>query len=363
MRTPKMIAVILALGTGLILTGCGDDSTSPGNRAPGTGLEADPETVDPSGISSITSTATDPDGDDLLYAWTAEAGTISGTGATVTWTAPLAAGSYEISVTVDDGQGHTVSDTVEVEVRGGTLLLQCWDGLKAVGMDGSNFEIYNAYTYVEVLGTRIFVNASDVREIDHTGNVIGGPGRPDEVTRVTDFAILPDGGVAFLENETDSVFFVSPEGVFVDAVQLPEASSLSQGMSALVVGDDLIVSETGHGKLARVGLTTRDVSIFKDLSHLSGWLGDIEFSNGKYYMTQWESLYEFTETGDPTEIVHFDDGFVLGVAIVGTSAFLADRGLGTVYRVDIPTGTVEVFAEGFDNPNEIEYLPTALVAP
>jgi hypothetical protein len=31
--------------------------------------------------------------------------------------------------------------------------------------------------------------------------------------------------------------------------------------------------------------------------------------------------------------------------------------------VDIPTGAVEVFAEGFDHPDEMEYLPVSLTAP
>ena len=160
MRVPAIIAVILVIGTAAFLCGCGDDSTGPGNRAPGTGLEADPEVVDPTGTSDITSTATDPDGDVLSYTWSADAGTISGTGATVTWTAPLAAGSYDVSVTVDDGNGHTVSDTIEIEVRAGTLLLQSWTGLTAIGMDGSSFVLHDSFTLVEVLGTRIFINAS-----------------------------------------------------------------------------------------------------------------------------------------------------------------------------------------------------------
>jgi hypothetical protein len=362
MRLLTAMMVTFFLGSLILLGGCGDDSTSPVNRPPGTGLVAYPDTVDPTGRSSITSTATDPDGDDLTYAWSSEAGAVSGTGAAITWTAPLASGSYRVYVTVEDTDGHAVSDTITVEVREGTLLVESWGGLMAVGMDASKFALCSGYTLVEVLGTRIFVDANNVTEIDYACNAIGGPGTPDKVTRVTDFTILPDGGVAFAENETDSVFFVSPQGAFIDAVQLPEASGLSQRMSGIVVGDDLIISETGSRKLARINLTTRVASIFKDLSHLSGWLIDIEYADGKYYLTQWESLYEFTETGDVTEIAHFDDGFILGVAIVGTSAFVADRGLGTIYRVDIPTGTVEVFAEGLDNPNEIEYLPAGLTA-
>ncbi len=364
MKTLRLGAAILAIVILALAAGCGDDTTSPGNRAPSmTGLAADPGTVDPSGVSTISCTAGDPDGDDLTYTWDAEDGEISGSGATVTWTGPLAAGTYEVSVTVDDGEGHSALDSTEVEVRGGTLLMKTRDGLMAVDMDGSSFVLYQAFVEVEVLDTRIFIGPNNATEIDYSGNIIGGPGQPPEVTAVSSFTILPDGGVAYAENSTDSVFFVNPGGEFIQAVELPDASTTNQFVIGVVVGSDLIISETGSRKLARIDLATYEVSIFKDLSHLSGWLGDIEYLDGMYYLTQWESLYEFAETGDATEIAHFDQGSILGVAAVGTSAFTISRNEDRIYRVDIPTGTVEIFAEGFNEPYEIEYLPVGLTAP
>jgi hypothetical protein len=356
-------ALIPVLSVLLLAAGCGNETTSPGNRTPSTSLAADPGTVDPSGVSTITCTASDPDGDDITYTWNAEDGIVSGSGSAVTWTSPLIEGTYQIWVTVDDGEGHSASDTTEVEVRGGTLLMESRGGLIAVGMDASSFVLYSARAEVEVLGTRIFKGPNNATEIDHSGNIIGGPGQPPEVTRVTGFMMLPDGGVAYAENGTDSVFFVSPTGAFIEAVQLPEASSINQVMSGIVVGNDLIISETGSHKLARIDLTTHEVSIFKDLTQLSSWLGDIEYLDGMYYLTQWESLHEFTETGEPTEIAHFDVGSILGVAVVGTSAFVTSRNEDRIYRVDIPTGAVEIFAEGFNEPYEIEYLPVGLAAP
>lgn len=369
MNSHRQLIVLSLVAVVLPVFGCGDETTSPRSRGPSiSSVAAEPDAVDPSGVSTITCTATDPDGDDLTYTWQADHGAISGSGATVTWTAPLLEGTYDISVTADDGDGHSASDTAQVEVLGGTLLMKTRSGLIAVGMDGSSFVLYNALVNVEVVGTSIFIGPSDVRKINYTGQVIGGPGRPPEVSRVTDFTMLPDGGVAFGENWTDSVFFVDPDGVFLEAVQLPEASSMNQNMHGVVVGDDLIISETGSRKLARINLSTYEVSVFKDLSQLSGWLGDIEYLDGTYYLTQWESLHEFTETGDPVELVHFGDGSILGVAVVGTSAFVAGRNEtdpneGMIYRVDIPTGTVEVFVQGFHDPYEIEYLPVALTAP
>jgi hypothetical protein len=64
----------------------------------------------------ITCVATDPDGDELTYTWSAEAGNFSGEGDTVTWVAPNNYGSYIITVTVSDGRGGEASDSINITV-------------------------------------------------------------------------------------------------------------------------------------------------------------------------------------------------------------------------------------------------------
>jgi hypothetical protein len=75
------------------------------------------ERVIPSGSYQIACNASDRDGDKLSYNWSTRAGTISGTGATVNWTAPSAEGSYNITVSVTDGRGEEVRKQVTIEVR------------------------------------------------------------------------------------------------------------------------------------------------------------------------------------------------------------------------------------------------------
>jgi len=62
--------------------------------------------------------AEDPDEDSLSYEWSASGGDISGLGSSVTWNAPEEEGSYEVRVTVSDGQGggDTKSLTISVEL-------------------------------------------------------------------------------------------------------------------------------------------------------------------------------------------------------------------------------------------------------
>ncbi|MDH4067633.1 MAG: PKD domain-containing protein [Dehalococcoidia bacterium] len=80
-------------------------------------LEAGSETVSPLGSCQIACNASDPDGDGLGYNWSASGGEITGEGATVTWSAPDSAGSYNVTVTVSDGRGGEVTQQATITVR------------------------------------------------------------------------------------------------------------------------------------------------------------------------------------------------------------------------------------------------------
>jgi hypothetical protein len=82
-------------------------------------LTAGADWTTPSGSVQVTCTASDPDGDELSYEWTATAGNISGTGAVVNWTAPQAVGEYDITVVVGDGHGSSATKTLPVSVLTG----------------------------------------------------------------------------------------------------------------------------------------------------------------------------------------------------------------------------------------------------
>ncbi|MFC2135103.1 LamG-like jellyroll fold domain-containing protein, partial [Bacteroidota bacterium] len=61
--------------------------------------------------------AEDEDGDDLTYTWDADNGMLSGSGATINWTAPINAGDYNITCNINDGNGGEDSKTFAVRVR------------------------------------------------------------------------------------------------------------------------------------------------------------------------------------------------------------------------------------------------------
>jgi hypothetical protein len=79
-------------------------------------VTAEPAELQPEETSTITCDASDPDGDELSYAWSASGGTISGAGKTVTWKAPAATGEFLITVKVNDGKGGKAEGVCRIVV-------------------------------------------------------------------------------------------------------------------------------------------------------------------------------------------------------------------------------------------------------
>jgi hypothetical protein len=85
-----------------------------------TSLVADPDWTTPSGSLQVTCNATDPDGDELSYEWSASRGSITGTGPEVTWTAPEEVGIYQVTVVVTDGHGEEDTGSKYLSAATGT---------------------------------------------------------------------------------------------------------------------------------------------------------------------------------------------------------------------------------------------------
>ncbi len=79
-------------------------------------LKADVDWLAPEASCRIECRAEDVDGDDLTFEWSAEKGDIRGAGAVITWTAPKKVGSYDVAVSVSDGRGGEVVESLTIDV-------------------------------------------------------------------------------------------------------------------------------------------------------------------------------------------------------------------------------------------------------
>ncbi len=134
----SVVAGLLAAGA-IVAANCGTPMTSPGSTPTPTPTPAPPPAnppkitamaastarVDANGQITLTATVEDPDTpvDQLVYAWTATPahGTFSGSGRSVTWTAPAGVVTpdiYSFTVTVSENQPlHNTVTSAPVQVR------------------------------------------------------------------------------------------------------------------------------------------------------------------------------------------------------------------------------------------------------
>jgi outer membrane protein OmpA-like peptidoglycan-associated protein len=88
------------------------------NHPPTISCTANPSSVFAGERSTVTCTASGPDGDPLTYTWRANAGQIAGNGASGVFdTTGLAPGTYTITTRVEDGRGGAADASVTVAVK------------------------------------------------------------------------------------------------------------------------------------------------------------------------------------------------------------------------------------------------------
>ena len=90
----------------------------PANQLPViTSLKAKQNVIAPLDSCLIECVASDEDGDELTYEWSASKGNITGAGATVAWSAPVTEGIYSIVVKVADGNEGEATDSMTITVK------------------------------------------------------------------------------------------------------------------------------------------------------------------------------------------------------------------------------------------------------
>ena len=107
----KRCLVIVAVAVLLLASSCAGSLI--------TSLEAEPEWTTPLGSIGVTCTASNPDGGELSYEWSATGGNITGTGPEVIWTAPEEVGMYDITVVVTESEGREATGSIALIASNG----------------------------------------------------------------------------------------------------------------------------------------------------------------------------------------------------------------------------------------------------
>jgi hypothetical protein len=364
------LAILLSFGCHACGGGVPTDhgNPEPANRPPAIlALTSGSELVDPSGSTFLTASAEDPDGDQLLYIWEVSGGAILGSGSSVEWVLPSESDFYSVTLSVSDSKGGIDTTSMEVAVRGFTLLVGSDQGLIAFDEEGNRSSPIPLHSYrarIEVLGLRIFVGHLGIglEEHDHSGRSLWKIPEPPEINRMIDFAVLPNARFAILDNLADLISIIDSTGTVFHQLGWKEGSDDHlQNMHGEVVEERLIVSETGDRTILQLDLNTMELSIFREFSNLCSWLGDIVWAGGTFYLAAGYDVLTFTAGGPATRVLSaFPDQWVSGIVVVGKYLFCTINHAGKVLRADLETGEVEVFAEGLDHPSDIEFYPVTL---
>ena len=111
-RVVLVMVTALVISSVLLTSSCALFNSAPEI----TSLTSSSISVNPGGNCTVACSASDPDGDTLIYEWTASDGAISGGGSSVTWIAPTVIGSYQVSVAVSDGHNNSATESITIPV-------------------------------------------------------------------------------------------------------------------------------------------------------------------------------------------------------------------------------------------------------
>jgi hypothetical protein len=107
MRSSFRSRLPLALLSVLLLVACSDDPTSP---APEVTVSVDPSSATVAAGGSVALAATVTNASNQAVTWTATGGTISGSGSSISWQAPVQGGSYTVTATsVEDASASAAA--------------------------------------------------------------------------------------------------------------------------------------------------------------------------------------------------------------------------------------------------------------
>ncbi|MHC4281218.1 MAG: NHL repeat-containing protein, partial [Planctomycetota bacterium] len=165
---------------------------------------------------------------------------------------------------------------------------------------------------------------------------------PKDVRYAIGFIVIPDGRLAFLDNQNDTIYFTNAKGEHLKTVTFnDEPSSHWQHMDGVAIDNKLVVSENGNNQLISVDLSTYQLSIFRDLTNLRGGLGTITYADGEYYICQRKEIYAFSEDSEGLrKIASTPEYNITGIAhaqgrlfvVVNGMSRIKERSLAAKYR-------------------------------
>ncbi len=212
---------------------------------------------------------------------------------------------------------------------------------------------------VEVMEGKVYHHLGhEVTVYDLSGNLPRSIAIDNLIESPYKMCVLPGENMAFLDNRLDLVSFTNSSGELLTSLPLMDQSPDDnlQSVYGVVVGNSLIISEDGNSQLVRIDLDNFQRSVFRNFGHLSGWLGDIDYADGTYYMVQSQKIFSFREGEEEILVGILPEGNNTGIAILGNFALVTSNHGNKLYRVNLQNGSYEVLLDDLNYPEDIELI-------
>lgn len=251
---------------------------------------------------------------------------------------------------------------------GPTVLLEETSQLLKVMDSGEMEPFLDQTSLVRSQGAKVYVRRGlSVVSYDASGKELQSFPMPSQFRKSTNFAVLPDQRFALFDNRNDVISFVDKNGVCFKTVSFFDKPGRStQRMDSIVVDGKLIVSENGERQVMAVDLSTYELTVFRDLQELTGWIGSIAFSEGRYYICQYQSIFSFTEdSSELTKVATVPVGSITGIVVKQGRLIVSVNGMtrvkltmepdsarpthqGALYEVDPASGEATLLRDGLN---------------
>ena len=216
-------------------------------------------------------------------------------------------------------------------------------------LSGRGVEVYNNRIYVH-WGLNVEVYSLDA-------NLLRTISLDSRIPSPAGLVVLAGENMAVLDNSSDSVYFTNSAGELLASVSMtgdPPGGNL-QIVNGIVVGNSLIVSEDGNSNVVRFDLSNYKRSVLKSFDHLPGWLGDIAYWEGRFYVAKWNTIHQFIDDSEMV-VATMPEGNNVGMAVKGNFAYVTSNFGNKIYRANLRDGSLEVLIDDANYPQDIELI-------
>gem|GEM_PF-3494776 len=267
-------------------------------------LQASPVSISTGATTTVTCAASDADGDTLNYSWSAASGTITGAGASVTWTAPAAAGGYTVAVIVSDGKGGSAAYQTAVAVQAIaapslTALNPAFSAVYVSSVAASWTAIPGA-TYVAVLASDSGYG-SVVSSGTQTANTAAYAGLSPNAGYYFEVKLSTETNAAYAANRISTATASAPPAMTAlnPAFSAVYVSSVAAGWTAVQGATYVVVlaSDSGYGSIISSGTLTGNTTAYSGLSPTTSYYFEVKLS------TETDAVYSLNRVSTATAAV------------------------------------------------------------